>query len=910
MDDKVRVFEIAEEAGSTSTEVIKKAADLAIVLKSPQSTVSFEEAEEIAEYIMTGKSKLLKPKKEPAKKKKVEETKIEEEPTKVEEKPAKVEEPKKEEEVVPKEVKPVQKKKTLTVVSKKNPEPIKKVEVKATEDKVVKEDNTKVEKVEPEPKAVEKVEPTETKVEEPKKEPASDKVVLKKRGLTIVKKKRPVISNVPATPQSKKQKMASMSELFGASADLQEDYSSRSKKAKAKQAAKAHDHGKKLVVEKDSGDFKESDESLLGEEVVLLDMGLMETSKFLQETPKPKNIRTTKPSAFGNQPRGLKRGKKKKKYKQKAEEIEITEVTIPEECRVYEFAEKIGKSTGDVIGKLFMLGMMVTKNDFLGNDEIEILGEEYDIEITIKDELEDVNYVEDYAEEEIDKTNFISRPPVVTIMGHVDHGKTSLLDKIRSSRVAAAEAGGITQHIGAYTVNKNGHDITFVDTPGHEAFSAMRVRGASVTDVIIIVVAADDGVKPQTIESIKAAKESGAPIIVAVNKIDKETANMDMVKAGMAEQEMTPVDWGGDIEFIPVSAHTGEGIDELLENILIQSELLELEADPNALAKATVIEAMQVKGRGAVATVIVQNGTLKVGDNIVADTTFGRVKALLDDQGKPCKELGLSRTGQVVGLNDVPVTGSHLVSQKTAVEAKDIATTRAEHARAKELSHSTKVSLDEMAALIAEGKIKALPVILKADAGGSLEAIKASLETIKNDEVKVKIISSGVGGITEADISLASASDDCIILGFNVRPTGAVKTKAKSEGVEIKTYSIIYSLLDDVKATLSGMMSAVVIEENTGQAQVLETFVVPKIGTVAGTKVTDGKVVRGGLARVIRDGVVVYTGAIKSLKRFKDDVKEVANGYECGIIFESFNDIRANDYIETFIEHKEEQTID
>jgi len=635
----------------------------------------------------------------------------------------------------------------------------------------------------------------------------------------------------------------------------------------------------------------------------------METSKFLQETPRPKNIRTTKPSAFGNQPRGIKRGKKKKKYRKAIETVEITEVTIPEECRVYEFAEKIGKTAGDVIGKLFILGMMVTKNDFLGNDEIEILGEEYGIDITIKDELEDVHYVDDYNEEEVDKSNYVTKPPVVTIMGHVDHGKTSLLDKIRSSRVAAGEAGGITQHISAYTINKNGQDITFVDTPGHEAFSAMRVRGASVTDVIILVVAADDGVKPQTIESIKAARASGAPIIVAVNKIDKEAANMDMVKAGMAEQEITPADWGGEYEFIPVSAHTGEGIEDLLENILIQSELLELQADPDALAKATVIESLQVKGRGPVATVIVQSGTLKVGDNVVADTTFGRVKALLDDKGKPVKELGLSRTGQVVGLNDVPLTGSHLVAQNSASEAKEIATTRAEHARAKELSASTKVSLDEMAALIAEGKIKALPIILKADAGGSLEAIKASLETIKNDEVKVEIISAGVGGITEADVSMASASDDCIILGFNVRPTGSVKAKAKAEGVEIKTYSIIYALLDDIKSTLSGMMSSIVTEENTGQAQVLETFVVPKVGTVAGTKVTDGKVVRGGLARIIRDGVVVYTGAIKSLKRFKDDVKEVSNGYECGIIFESYNDIRVNDYIETFIEHKEEQKI-
>ena len=927
MEDKVRVFEIAEEAGSTSAEVIKKAADLAIVLKSAQGSVSCEVAEEIVSYIMTGKSKLLttkemKPTVEKSTPVIIEEVIVEEKTS-----TKKINDEKKTSTIETKKVDikcaPL-KRKELKIVQKKNVSPeinTKEAVVEIKDTEITSIPKIKEEVIVVPTKVIEEV-PTIPvvavedniqeidKVEAPITNNPDKKIVLKKRGLTIVKKKRPIIVNAPIGIQSKKQKLASMSELFGGGSDLQENYSTRQKKPIIRKVAKAHIHGTKLRVNGGDDDFKSSGESILGEEVVLLDMGLMETSKFLQETPKPKNIRTTKPSAFGNQQRGIKRGGKKKKYKQRVEEVIVTDVTIPEDCRVYEFAEKVGRTAGDVIGKLFMLGMMVTKNDFLGNDEIEILGEEYAIKITIKDELEDVNYVDDYHEDEVDKSNYVTRPPVVTIMGHVDHGKTSLLDKIRSSRVASGEAGGITQHIGAYTVIKNGQEITFVDTPGHEAFSAMRVRGASVTDIIIIVVAADDGVKPQTIESIKAAKASGAPIIVAVNKIDKETANMDMVKAGMAEHELSPSDWGGDIEFIGVSALTGDGIDNLLENIIIQSELLELQADPTALAKATVIESEQVKGKGAVATIIVQNGTLKIGDNIVADTTFGRVKALLDDQGKSVQELGLSRTGQVVGLGEVPLTGSTLVAQKTAAEAKEIATTRADHSRAKELSASTKVSLDEMAALIAEGKIKALPVILKADAGGSLEAIKASLETIKNDEVKVKIISSGVGGITEADIALASASDDCIIIGFNVRPTGAVKIKAKSEGVEIKTYSIIYALLDDIKLTLSGMMSAIVIEENTGQAQVLETFIVPKVGTVAGCKVTDGKVVRGGLARVIRDGVVIYTGAIKSLKRFKDDVKEVSNGYECGIIFESNNDIQANDYIETFIEHKEEQKIE
>jgi len=913
MEDKVRVYEVAEESGATSTEVIAKAADLSIELKSPQSTLTFDQAEEIVNYIMTGKSKLLKP----APKKKVTKktvAKKEEQPVQTEEtKPKETEKTvaKEKESEVKKTVKKVEKRKGITKVNS----------VKKVEPEIKKEEIKKVEAVKEE--VTVQTETPKEKVEKPQEKPAVEKATksigvgeapLKRRKLTIVKKKRPAaIADIPKSDQPKTKAIKSMSELFGSTPEVKEQYNSnKNKKAVKKGPAKSHDSGKKLNVflNSDNSDFVSSDDSIMGEEVMLDDMNLIETSKFLQDTPKqPQQIRTTRPSAFGNRPRGLSRKKKKKTYKKPTETVEITEVTIPEECRVYEFAEKCGKTTSEVISTLFMLGMMVTKNDFLGNDEIEILGEEYGINITIKDELEDVHYEENY-EEVIDKTNFVNRPPVVTIMGHVDHGKTSLLDKIRSSRVAAGEAGGITQHISAYTVEKNGQEITFVDTPGHAAFSAMRRRGASITDVIIIVVAADDGVKPQTIESIKAAKESGAPIIVAVNKMDKESANIDMVKAGMAEHDMTPADWGGDIEFIPVSAQTGQGIDDLLENILIQAELLELEADPTSLAKATVLESSIVKGRGPVATVIVQNGTLKVGDNIVADTTFGRVRAIIDDSGKNVKELGLSRTGQVVGLGETPTTGVALVAQENAAKAKEIATTRAEHARAKELSKSTKVSLEEMSNLIAEGKIKALPVIIKADAGGSYEAIKSSLEAIKNDEVKVKIISGGVGGITEADLSMASASDDCIILGFNVRPTGSVKSKAKAEGVEIKTYSIIYDLIDDIKDTLSGMMSSIVVEENTGQAQVLETFVIPKVGTIAGAKVTDGKVVRGGMARLIRDGVVVYTGTIEQLKRFKDDVKEVANGFECGIMFKNFNDIKVNDYIETFIEHKEEQTID
>ncbi|MCT7634814.1 translation initiation factor IF-2 [Aliarcobacter butzleri] len=889
MSDTVRVYEIAEEAGASSQDVIAKAKDLGIELKSPQTAVSYEDAEEITKYMMTGKSERLATK--PAKVKKV----------------AKKEEVKKETEEIetPKE--------KIETVQKVEKEIIKKPELK------------KVEISKPISKAPQKSEEESENLENP------NKIVPKRKGLVIIKKKRPKEEELEEqqtiTENQSKKQMKSLSEILGGVDDEEKSYNEpknkenddikkqKAKKEKKKPLIKTQDHGKKLDVDREySDEFASSEDSLLGEEIVLLDMDLSDSYKIFDE-PKPQNIvnqsRSSKPAAFGNVPQGLKRGKRKKRIVRTQEKAEITSVTIPEDIRVYEFAEACGKSPAEVITVLFSLGMMVTKNDFLKQDELEILGEEFGIEVTVKDALEDVNYVETYNDEEdIDTSSFVTRPPVVTIMGHVDHGKTSLLDKIRSSKVAAGEAGGITQHITSYTVTKNGQEITFVDTPGHAAFSAMRARGANVTDIIIIVVAADDGVKMQTEEVISHAKASGCPIIVAMNKMDKETANPDMVKAQMAEKGLTPIDWGGDIEFIGVSARTGDGIEDLLENILLQAEILELKADPTAKAKATVIEASLEKGRGPVANVIVQNGTLRIGDNIVCDTTFGRVKAITDDNGKPVKELGLSQTGTVLGLNEVPTTGSVLVAMDTEKEVREIATTRAEHARAKELSKSTKVSLEEMSGLIAEGKIKQLPVIIKADVGGSLEAIKGSLEKIANDEVKVKVVHAAVGGITESDLVLAGASGDCIILGFNVRPTGSVKAKAKADGVTINTYSIIYDLIDDVKDALSGMMSAVIREENTGQAEVRDTFVVPKVGTVAGCLVTDGKVIRGGHARIIRDGVVTYTGKISSLKRFKDDVKEVANGYECGIMFDKFNDIKVGDFIETFIQIEEKVSVD
>ncbi len=853
MLDKVRVYEIAEEAGATSAEVVEKAKDLGIELKSPQSAVSYEEAAEITTYIMTGKSKLLKV----------------------------VEQPKKK---APKQIPLEQKEQVQEDYSQTQSQT-------PVEEKVEVDENVKVQD----------------------EDRSSDGLIMpKRRGLKIVKKKEPVVTESYEAP---KKQTKSLSELLDSNMEAKLDKVDRKeqflkpKKEKKKPLPRAHEHGHKLDVDRANDEFRSSDDLLEADEVVLLDLDETEINTKFFEEPKPLEIRTSKPSSFINQPQTLRRSKKRKRPKEVKVAEEVTNVDISENIRVYEFAEKIGKSVGEVIGKLFALGMLVTKNDFLDSDAIEILADEFGIEVNVKDDFEDLNYADEEEGDVLDDSDLVTRPPVVTIMGHVDHGKTTLLDTIRNANVASGEAGGITQHIAAYTVTKNGQEITFVDTPGHAAFSAMRARGASVTDIVIIVVAADDGVKPQTKEAIKHAKESGGPIIVAINKVDKPAANIDMVKTQMAESGLMPVEWGGDTEFVEVSALKKLGIDNLLDTILIQAEMMELKGNPNAKAKAVVVEASLEVGRGAVATVIVQNGTIRVGDSIVADTTYGKIKAINNDKGQKVKELTLSQTGQILGLNEVPMAGALVAVMDSEKEAREIATKRAELARAKELSKSTKVSLEELSGMIAEGRIKSLPVIVKADVAGSLEAIKSSLEEIRNDEVKVNVIHSGIGGISENDLTLASASSHCIILGFNIRPTGQVKNKAKSLGVEIKTYTVIYDLLDDVKATLSGMMSAVVREENTGQAQVRETFVVPKVGTVAGCIVSDGKVIRGGMARIIRDGVIVYTGKISSLKRFKDDVKEVSNGYECGIMFEKFNDIQVGDYIETFIQIKEQASI-
>ncbi len=862
--DKVRVHEIAKELAAHSKDVVDKAIEMGLDVKSAQSTLTMEEAEKLMNYVMNA-PKPKAPAKKPAKK------------------------------AAPKEEKQAE--------TENEP----KEEAKAEPEKTSSEEGTK----KSEKAAKEKSEDTAEKSAEAK----AAKPESRRKGLTIVKKKKPAAASKSEASAKSSEEDRIVTNYGKMSEAAKAELAKKKKKAAKHMEAQKHEHGERLeIVGNDFGDVSYDMEE---EQVQLIDyrdeQARIDLQEQLKKEQEEQRIRRAQQQAAGGkksnftQNRSISRGSRKRKRRKviETDNTQVTSIEIPEDIRVYEFAEKINKSVSEVITVLFNLGMMVTKNDFLGKDEIEILAEEFEVEVHTIDLTEEFDYEQDYHEDdEHEDTDAVERAPIVTIMGHVDHGKTSLLDYIRESRVAAREAGGITQHIGAYSVEKNGKMITFLDTPGHAAFSAMRQRGADLTDIIIIVVAADDGVKPQTVEAIKHAKESGAPIIVALNKMDKEGVQPDMVKGQMAEHGLNPTDWGGDTDFVPLSAKTGDGVEELLEHILVQSEVLELKANPDHRAKAVVVESSIEKGRGPVATVVMQNGTLNIGDNIVAAAASGRVKAMLDSNKKPIKSVGPSQTCVVVGLDTVPAAGETLISTATDKEAKEYAQKRHEHDRHKELSVSTKASLDELSAMIAEGNLKALKVILKADVHGSLEAIKSSLEVLRNDEVKVQIISSAVGGITQNDVDLAANSENVIILGFNVRPTGAVNASAKQKAVEIKTYSVIYEMIDDVTATLSGMMSKRVREENTGQATIREIFSVPK-GKVAGCMVDDGKVVRGGKIRVIREGVVIHVTEVASLRRFKDEVKEVGKGYECGIMLDNYNDIEVGDVFETFIEVEE-----
>ena len=596
-------------------------------------------------------------------------------------------------------------------------------------------------------------------------------------------------------------------------------------------------------------------------------------------------------------------GRKKKRQQApapKPEPVKIEKAVITSETiTVKELSEKIGKPVAEIIKKLFILGIMATINQEIDFDTCSLIASDYDIELeqNIAKSYEDV-LLEGVDEDE--SKDLVERPPVVTIMGHVDHGKTSLLDAIRHSSITEGEAGGITQHIGAYTVTCNGRQITFIDTPGHEAFTAMRARGAQVTDIVILVVAADDGIMPQTVEAINHSKAAGVPIIVAINKMDKPTANPDRVKQQLTEYGLVSEEWGGDTICVPVSAKTKQGLDNLLEMVLLQADVLELKANPNRMAKGIIIEAELDKGRGPIATVIVQNGTLKVGDPIVAGMAYGRVRAMMDDKGRRVTKAGPSTPVEVLGFNEVPSAGDMLNAAEIDKLSRQVAEERRDKLKAEQLKNTQKVSLDDLFNQIAEGQMKDLNIIIKADVQGSVEAVRQALEKLSNDEVRVKCIHGAVGAITDSDVIFASASN-AIVIGFNVRPNASARALAEKENVDIRLYRIIYNAIEDIQNAMKGLFKPVYKEVELGRISVRNTFKVSGVGTIAGAYVQDGKVSRNAQVRVVRDGIVVHEGRISSLKRFKDDVKEVAAGYECGIGIENFNDIHEGDTIEAFV---------
>ncbi|WP_243296439.1 translation initiation factor IF-2 [Bacillus litorisediminis] len=575
-----------------------------------------------------------------------------------------------------------------------------------------------------------------------------------------------------------------------------------------------------------------------------------------------------------------------------------SKITFKESLTVAELAKKLHREPSEIIKKLFMLGVMATINQSLDKDAIELVAAEYNVEVEEEFDIDITDltvYMTEDSQEELQE-----RPPVVTIMGHVDHGKTTLLDSIRHTKVTAGEAGGITQHIGAYQIELNGKKITFLDTPGHAAFTTMRARGAQVTDITIIVVAADDGVMPQTVEAINHAKAAKVPIIVAVNKMDKPTANPDRVMQELTEHGLIPEDWGGDTIFVQLSALSGEGIDNLLEMIVLVSEMEELKANPDRNAYGTVIEAQLDKGRGSVATLLVQNGTLRVGDPIVVGNTYGRVRAMVNDLGRRVKEAGPSTPVEITGLNDVPQAGDRFVVFDDEKTARQVGEARAQQAIQAQRSEKSKITLENLFEQMKQGEVKDLNVVIKADVQGSAEALAASLQKIDVEGVNVRIVHSGVGAINESDIILASASN-AIVVGFNVRPDANAKRAAEAENVEIRLHRIIYKVIEEIEAAMKGMLDPEYEEKVIGQAEVRTTFKVSKIGTIAGSYVTDGKITRDSGVRLIRNGVVIFEGEIDALKRFKDDVKEVSQGYECGITIRNFNDIKEGDVIEAFV---------
>ena len=586
-------------------------------------------------------------------------------------------------------------------------------------------------------------------------------------------------------------------------------------------------------------------------------------------------------------------------------------IAIDGKLTVQELATKLDKSASEIIMKLMKMGTMATINQEISFEIGSLVASEYGFELVEgsandEEELEAIDALIDIEEDK--EEDLVKRPPVVTVMGHVDHGKTSLLDAIRSTHVTNSEAGGITQHIGASEVSINGQKIVFLDTPGHEAFTAMRARGAQVTDIAILVVAADDGIMPQTIEAINHAKAAEVPLIVAINKIDKPSANPDKVKQELSEQGLLVEDWGGDVIAVPVSARQKTGIDTLLEMILLVAEMEELKANPDKRAVGTVVEAELDKGRGPVATVLVQGGTLKVGDPIVCGVACGKVRAMINSKGKRVKTAGPSTAVEILGLSEVPQGGDQFVAVPSDKVARNIAEKRQQIAREEMLKSNQRMSLDQFFDQMNEGQVKDLNVIIKADVQGSVQAVKQSLEKLSNDEVGVRVIHGGVGAINESDVTLAAASN-AIIIGFNVRPVSGAESLAEKENVDIRSYTIIYKAIEDIQAAMSGMLDPEYRDEDTGKAEIREVYKISGVGTVSGCYVTSGKIFRNGKVRIVRDGIIIHEGEILALKRFKDDVKEVNSGYECGMSFVNYNDIKVGDIVEAYITKEVERKL-
>ena len=595
------------------------------------------------------------------------------------------------------------------------------------------------------------------------------------------------------------------------------------------------------------------------------------------------------------------RNKKDKKSEEQTQTIKIEKAVINKEIiPIKELSEKLGISAIEITKKLFKEGIMKTINDSVDYDTAGVIAADLGIELELKMDKTAEEVLSETFDTADDAATLVKRPPVVTVMGHVDHGKTSLLDRIRSANVTASEAGGITQHIGAYTVSLNGEKITFLDTPGHAAFTAMRARGAQITDIAVLVVAADDGIMPQTIEAIHHAQAAGVSIIVAASKIDKPQANIERVKQQLADQSVLIEEWGGDVAFVPVSAKTGEGVDDLLETILLTADVKELKANPNRMAKGAIIEAKLDKGKGPVATVLIQNGTLHTGDNLVAGTITGRVRAMIDDKGRTVKEAGPSMAVSILGLEEVPNAGDSIYAVEQDKLSKLVAQERRNKEREEMIKQSQKITLDDLFSKISDGNLKALNILIKADVQGSVEAVKQSLLELSNEEVKVNVIHAAVGAINETDVMLADSSN-AIIIGFNVRPDSNAKTLAERSKVDIRLYRIIYEAIDDVKNAMKGLIAPKTQEIYMGKAEVRQTFKITGVGMVAGCYVTEGKIIRNGKLRIYRNDVMICEGNVNQLKRFKDDVKEVSQGFECGISIENFNDIQIGDFIESYL---------